>query len=85
MEMLVGIVLMMMMLGVSAYVAYHLLVRLPFAPECPTCRFVTAQPVRITRIDRLLAHSGVAFRACPRCGWTGRMRWRLAEQRVRRD
>lgn len=58
---------------------------LPYAPECPTCRGVTAQSVRLSHVDRMLARRGADARQCPRCGWTGRMRWRLAEERVRRE
>ena len=79
---LLWILLLLTTLGASLYAA-HCLVRLPFAPECPTCRSVTAQPVHTSRFDRLLARSGVAFRSCPRCGWAGRMRWRLAEEHAR--
>ena len=82
MELLIWILLLTTLLGATLYVA-HCLVRLPYAPECPTCRCVTAQPVRATRFDRLLARNGVSFRSCPRCGWAGRMRWRLAEERAR--
>jgi hypothetical protein len=78
---LIWILLLLTTLGASLYVA-HCLVRLPYAPECPTCRSVTAQPMHSNRLDRLLAHSGVSFRSCPRCGWAGRMRWRLAEERA---
>jgi hypothetical protein len=73
-----------LLLGMSAYVT-HQLTSLPYAPECPTCRGVTTNRVRLSRMDRLLARSGADNRHCPRCGWNGRMRWRLAEERVRRD
>jgi hypothetical protein len=72
------------LLAGSLYVA-HQLSALPYAPECPTCRGVTAQPLRISRMDRVIAACGGAdARQCPRCGWQGRMRWRLATARVRR-
>ena len=65
--------------------AHHYLARLPYAPECPACTCVTSQRVRTGRVDRLFAHLGGAdARHCPRCGWSGRMRWRLATERVRR-
>lgn len=82
MGLLIWILLLLTMLGATLYAA-HVLVRLPYAPECPACRCVTAQPLHTTRFDRILAHSGVSFRSCPRCGWAGRMRWRLAEERAR--
>ena len=69
----------------TAYAAHHL-ARLPYAPDCPACRSVTAQSVRTSRVDRALArYSGADARRCPRCGWTGRMRWRLAVERVPRE
>lgn len=70
--------------GMTAYVA-HELASLPYAPACPACRGMTTHRLRTSRMDRLLAHGGADNRHCPRCGWNGRMRWRLAEQRVRRD
>jgi hypothetical protein len=73
-----------MLLGTSAYVT-HQLASLPYAPECPACRGVTSHGVRLSRMDRLLARSGADLRHCARCGWNGRMRWRLAEERVRRE
>jgi hypothetical protein len=74
-----------LLLGVSVYAA-HQLTSLPYAPECPACRGVTTQRVRTSRMDRLLARCGGAdVRHCPRCGWHGRMRWRLAAERARRE
>lgn len=59
---------------------------LPYAPMCPTCHGVTTQAVFVSRVDRLLTNCGGGdARLCPRCGWHGRMRWRLAVERVRRD
>lgn len=82
MAVLTWIVLVGVMLGVSWTAAYYL-VRLPYAPECPACRGVTAEPARATSVDRLMAqYGGAATRNCPRCGWSGRMRWRLAEERA---
>lgn len=72
------------LLAALLYVA-HQLSGLPYAPECPTCRGVTSQPVRLSRMDRVLAACGGAdSRQCLRCGWHGRMRWRLAAARARR-
>jgi hypothetical protein len=79
------VVLAVLLLGLTAWVA-HQLASLPYAPECPTCRGVTTHRVRLSRMDRLLSRLGNADnRHCGRCGWNGRMRWRLAEERVRRD
>jgi hypothetical protein len=75
--------LLVLALGASLYAAQYL-VALPFAPECPACRGVTAHPPRTSALDRLLARGGADARRCPRCGWSGRMRWRLAAERVRR-
>lgn len=82
--------LLMMWTGIAALVAgslyvAHQLAALPYAPECPACRGVTSQPLRLSRMDRVFAACGGAdARHCPRCGWNGRMRWRLAAARVRR-
>lgn len=72
-----------LLLGLTVWVTQQL-GSLPYAPECPACRGVTTQRVRLSRMDRLLARSGADNRHCARCGWNGRMRWRLAEERVRR-
>ena len=77
-----GLVVLLAVL--TTFMAHHLSA-LPYAPECPTCRCVTAQPSRLSPLDRVLARGGADVRHCPRCGWTGRMRWRLATERVRRD
>ena len=69
------------MLVVSLYATQYLST-LPYAPECPDCRCVTSQPQRTSPMDRLLARGGAAARRCPRCGWSGRMRWRLAAERA---
>lgn len=75
----------LLLVGSTAYVT-HQLTSLPYAPECPTCRGVTTQRVRVSRMDRLLARCGGADnRHCHRCGWNGRMRWRLAAVRARRN
>jgi hypothetical protein len=63
---------------------YWYLDRLPIAPACPACRSVT----RSTGWDwpglYLLPRFSVTFLAeCARCGWSGRMRLRLAPQSVR--
>lgn len=75
---------MVVLLGAS-WLAAQYLWSLPYAPECPACKCVTAQPVHSSRVDRLLARrASVSARHCPRCGWSGRMRWRLAAERVPR-
>ncbi|HYR10506.1 MAG TPA: hypothetical protein VEQ60_22210 [Longimicrobium sp.] len=75
---------MVVLLGAS-WLAANYLWSLPYAPECPTCKCVTGQPPRTSRVDRLLSRGApVSARHCPRCGWTGRMRWRLAAERVTR-
>lgn len=77
-------VAMAVLLGAS-YLAANYLWSLPYAPECPACKCVTSQPARSSRVDRLLARrASVSARHCPRCGWSGRMRWRLAAERVTR-
>jgi hypothetical protein len=72
------------LLGAS-WLAANYLWSLPYAPECPACKCVTSQPARTSRVDSLLARrASVSARHCPRCGWSGRMRWRLATERVTR-
>lgn len=62
---------------------YHYVMHLPYAPECPRCRNVTAQVGAPSRADRVLAMIAGAFaRSCTRCGWAGRMRWRLSPRRL---
>jgi len=75
---------MVVLLGAS-WLAANYLWSLPYAPECPACKCVTGQSPRTSRVDRLLSRGApVTARHCPRCGWTGRMRWRLAAERVKR-
>lgn len=85
MTMVVTMAIAMLTLLGASWLAAHYLWHLPYAPDCPACKCVTGQPPRISRVDGLLARGGsVSTRHCPRCGWSGRMRWRLAEERVRR-
>ncbi|HEX5724943.1 MAG TPA: hypothetical protein VFX98_05730 [Longimicrobiaceae bacterium] len=81
------VVSMTMILALAAavpLVAAHYLARLPFAPECPQCRSMTGQPQPHTLVDRLCAlMAATPVRRCGRCGWAGRMRWRLAGERAR--
>jgi hypothetical protein len=59
------------------------LARLPFAPECPHCRAVTSPHRGRGAVDRLVAvMAATPVRKCARCGWAGRMRWKLAPQRA---
>ena len=61
----------------------HYVAHLPYAPECPRCHSVTAQVRAPGAVDRLLALLAGAFaRTCSRCGWAGRMRWRLSPRRL---
>jgi hypothetical protein len=58
--------------------------RLPYAPECPQCRAVTGQHPAHTVLDRACALlSATPVRHCARCGWAGRMRWRVASEHAR--
>jgi hypothetical protein len=71
-------------MAMAPWMLSHYLARLPWAPECPDCRAVTAQaPVHgaLDRVCALLAATPV--RHCARCGWAGRMRWRVAPEHVR--
>ena len=84
---MVSLLWMTMLLSAAASVCavYHLS-HLPVAPACPDCRTVTGQPRRTTLLDRLFGRIGnAAARECPRCGWSGRMRWRLALHRTRSE
>ena len=57
--------------------------RLPYAPECPHCRAVTGGHAPRGALDRAYERvTATAIRSCAACGWAGRMRWRLAPQRV---
>lgn len=70
----------------APFLLIHYLQRLPFAPACPQCRGLTVGDAEAAALDRLyavLAHVGV--RSCRRCGWQGRMRWRLAPEHSRRS
>ena len=78
------VITLAVLLGAS-YLAANYLWRLPYAPECPACKSVTSQRARTSRVDGLLARrASVSARHCTRCGWSGRMRWRLAAERVKR-
>jgi hypothetical protein len=58
--------------------------RLPYAPACPHCSSVTGQRPAYGAVERASeALTASAVRTCTRCGWAGRMRWRLAPERVR--
>jgi len=60
------------------------LVRLPYAPQCPRCRRVTADDPSLLAADRLWAFAmATPVRRCGACGWSGRMRWRLAPRHAR--
>lgn len=59
--------------------------RLPYAPECPHCWAITGQRPAHGWPEYLCERlTATAVRTCARCGWAGRMRWRLAPERVRR-
>lgn len=78
--MLVLAVAMLLPGAVAQYLA-----RLPYAPDCPRCQSMTGQrtvPGTFDWLYGLLLATPV--RMCRRCGWTGRMRWRLATQRAER-
>ena len=76
---------MVLALAAGPFLAALYLTRLPYAPECPHCRAVTH--VRMGGagpLDRLCAlATATPVRSCTRCGWAGRMRWKLAPERVR--
>jgi len=69
--------------AMAPWVLAYYLDRLPYAPECPHCGAVTADGWPRGWLDRACGRfTATAFRTCACCGWAGRMRWRLATQRV---
>jgi drug/metabolite transporter (DMT)-like permease len=72
------------MVAVAApWVLARYLGRLPYAPECPHCHTVTGQRPARGALERAYeALTASTVRSCARCGWAGRMRWRLAPERV---
>jgi hypothetical protein len=78
-----GFVLLVAVMAVPWVLARYL-GQLPYAPECPHCSTVTGQrPAQGTFERAYEALTASAVRTCTRCGWAGRMRWRLAPERVR--
>ncbi len=84
--MITGSFVLMLLAVLAPLGVAHYLARLPYAPECPHCRAVTGQPARREGwLDRVAAMAAATpVRTCARCGWAGRMRWRLAAERARR-
>ncbi len=79
--MTVIVVLLAVLSAAAAWGLSHYFGRLPVAPQCPCCRTVTDRRTSAGSLDLLLARlGGAAFRECRRCGWAGRMRWRVAAQ-----
>ena len=79
-----GFVLLMVMMAAAPWVLTRYVGRLPVAPECPHCTSVTGQRSAHGSLERAYeALTASAVRSCTRCGWAGRMRWRLAPVRVR--
>ena len=81
----IGFVLLLAVMAVPWVLARYL-GRLPYAPECPHCSTVTVTGQRPAQgaVERAYASlTASAVRTCTRCGWAGRMRWRLAPERVR--
>ena len=81
---MLSIVFVLLVAGMLAsWVLTRYVGRLPYAPECPHCRAVTGQRLAHGRLEHLYARmTATAVRSCTRCGWAGRMRWRLAPERV---
>ena len=78
-----AVVAAVMMAVAVPWVLTRYLGRLPYAPECPHCHTVTGQlPARGALGRAYEALTASAVRSCARCGWAGRMRWRLAPERV---
>jgi hypothetical protein len=71
-------------MAMAPRVLAHYVGRLPYAPECPACHAVTGQSQVHGALDRLCALlAATPVRHCARCGWAGRMRWRVAPEHVR--
>jgi len=84
MMLLLWLMVLAVVAGVTPWVVSHYLGRLPYAPECPHCRAVTRQAPAHGLADRVCAViTATPVRTCARCGWAGRMRWRLAHERAR--
>lgn len=80
----IGFVLLIVGMAAAPWVLTRYVGRLPYAPECPHCSSVTGQRPAQGPVERAYeALTGSAVRSCTRCGWAGRMRWRLAPERVR--
>jgi hypothetical protein len=78
----IGFVLLVAVVA-APWVAARYQERLPYAPECPHCHSVTGQRPAHGAFERAYeALTASAVRTCTRCGWAGRMRWRLAPGRV---
>ena len=78
------LILLVAIVAVVPSLLTHYVHRLPYAPECPHCRAVTGQAAAHGWVDRVCALlAATPVRTCARCGWAGRMRWRLAHERVR--
>lgn len=74
----------LLVLGIPMTAIY--LTRLPVAPSCPTCRSVTHEAAATWASMRGLASVTLtSIRACTRCGWHGRMRWKYATERSTGD
>ena len=79
----IGLVLLLAAVAAAPWVVARHLGRLPYAPECPHCRSVTGQRPAHGAFERAYgALTASTVRSCARCGWAGRMRWRLAPERV---
>ena len=79
----IGFVLLFVVMAVPGVLTRYV-GQLPYAPECPHCAAVTGQrPAHGTFERAYEALTASAVRSCTRCGWAGRMRWRLAPERVR--
>jgi hypothetical protein len=78
------LVLAIVVAVVVPFAVAHYVTRLPWAPECPQCRAVTAQTHVGSALDRVwVSLATTPTRRCTQCGWQGRMRWRWATERAR--
>jgi hypothetical protein len=78
-----GLALLLVMLAAPVLIDRYVR-HLPVAPACPTCACVARQAQVGPRLMAWIPAFGRTFLAeCGRCGWRGRMRWKLATDSAR--
>lgn len=81
---LLGVAVLILSLTAPSLLEVYLR-QLPVAPTCPSCRSVARQIAVACSFSEFLPALNRTFKAeCPRCGWRGRMRLKLATLTNRR-